>query len=341
MHDNMICEDVFEAIRYLENGSPVLNLKDKKTGYLRRDLRFNILDMQNGFIGAFPINMTFSFFRGENDDYDLKYPCVPGIYRIRKPEERYVDGHRDAEYILIDNLKVTEFELILHQFPQVKYAAKDYCDVDNRALAQHYELNTDLIDVTSDVAVAAFFATNVYDADKKDYRIKEYGIGCIRTYVNIMTGKETELFRMIGLQPFQRPGQQCAFAVKMQKGENFSEFTGKVLFKQNAKWNQRLHEAFYPQGKNILFPVEEISDVADLVKNSDSISVMAVEKYCQDNHCKKEEIEAVLNKHNISIIDRLIYSLPRQQRRKLERKYEGKPYGDVKLYFRACYTPTD
>ena len=35
----------------------------------------------NGKIGAFPQNMLFDFFRGENDDYDTKYPCVPSIYR--------------------------------------------------------------------------------------------------------------------------------------------------------------------------------------------------------------------------------------------------------------------
>lgn len=337
--ENIIYDDVFEAIRYLEAGSTVLNLKDRKIGYLMRNLRFNLLDMQNGTMSAFPCNMTFRFYRGENDDYDLKYPCVPSIYRVRKPEEMDAEGGRDAELILIDNLRIEEFALILKEFPQVKYAVKDHCGVDYRALAQHYELNTDLIDVTSDIAVAAFFATHVYDLRTNDYIVKENGVGCIRTYVNIMIEPETELFRMFGLQPFQRPGQQCAFALKMNKGEDFSKFTGKLLFKQDIRWSRKIHEAFYPYGKNILFPNEEISDVANLVKNSGSISMMAIEQYCQNNDCKREAVEFILKKHKINITDRLSYSLSRQQRRKLEQEYEGRPYGDVKIYSRLCYIP--
>lgn len=335
-----IYDDVFEAIRHLETINPVLNLKDRQTGHLVRNLYFNLIKMPNGTIGAFPPNMSFKFYRGENDDFDLKYPCIPNIYRIKKPEERDSEGNRHAECILIDNLKINEFELIIREFPQVKFAISDYCDVDYRALAQHYELNTDLLDVTSDIAVAAFFATHVYDSETKDYHVKEDGIGCIRTYINIMIeSNQIEPFRMIGLQPFQRPGLQCAFAVRMGKGENFSGFSGKVLFKQDAKWNHRLHEAFYPKGKNILFPSEEICDVSNLIKHSDSVSKMAVQKYCNENGCSRKEIESVLTKNNIKIIDHPVYSLSRQQRRKLEREYKGRPYGDVKLYSRACYIP--
>lgn len=340
MPNEIIFDDIFEAIRYLEESNPVLSLKDRKTGYLIRNLYFNLMQMPNGTIGAFPPNMLFRFYRGENDDYDLKYPCVPSIYRVRKPEERDAEGNRNAEFILIDNLKVNEFELVLREFPQVKYAIKDYCNVDYRALAQHYELNTDLLDVTSDIAVAAFFATHVYDSRIRDYRVKEDGIGCLRSYVNLMLEPDKiEPFRMIGLQPFQRPGLQCAFAVRMGKGENFSKFSTKVLFKQDAKLNHKLREAFYPHGRNILFPREEISDVADLIKNSNSISKMAVEKYCGENSCNKEHVESVLMKHKIKIVNKLLYSLSRQQRRKLEREYEGRPYGDVKLHAMLMYVP--
>ena len=340
MPDNKIFDDIFEVIRYLENSNPVLNLKGKKHGYLRRDLYFNLLQMPNGTIGAFPPNMTFRFYRGENNDYDLIYPCVPSIYRIKKVEEQDAKLNRNQELILIDNLKMVEFELILKEFPQVKYALKDYCDVDYRALAQHYELNTDLLDVTSDVVVAAFFATHIFDPETKDYRVREEGIGCLRVYVNLMIDpNQMEPFRMIGLQPFQRPGIQCAFAVRMAKGEDFSKLSSKLLFKQDAKWNRKIREAFYPQGRNTLFPTEEISEVAFLIKKSDSISKMAVHKYCQDNGCTIEEVEFILTKHNIRIFSQLAYSLSRQQRRNLEREYRGRPYGDVKLYSRLMCIP--
>lgn len=65
---------------------------------------------------------------------------------------------------------------------------------------------------------------------------------------------------------------------------------------------------------------------------------MAVQQYCEENCCRKEEVETVLMKHNIKVINEMVYTLSRQQRRNLEREYKGKPYGDVKFNFRASYT---
>jgi hypothetical protein len=340
MSDRIIYEDIFEAIRKFEEGSPVINLKDKEFGYLKRNLYFNLMEMPDGTIGAFPPNMFIRYFRGENKDYDELYPCVPSIFRTKNPEDIGDDGHRKRELILIDELKLIEFELILEQFPQVEYAIQDYCKVDFRALAQHYELNSNLIDVTSDIATAAFFATHYYDSEKNEYSIKEDGIGCLRVYSNIMIEyKEDQPFRMIGLQPFQRPGLQCAFAVKMSRGENFANFSQKVLFKQSSKWNQKLHDAFYPNGKNILFPDEEISDVAKALIKTMEISKQSIEKYCSLNETSQDRVLQILSDNSYSIVDNLNYKLTRQQRRKLEREYKGRPYGEVQLRSRLMYIP--
>jgi hypothetical protein len=340
LNDKIIYEDIFEAIRKLEEGNPVINLKDKEFGYLKRNLYFNVMEMPDGTIGAFPPNMFIRYFRGENKDYDELYPCVPSIFRTNKLENIGDDGFRKLELILIDELKLIEFELIMEKFPQVKYAVQDYCKVDFRALAQHYELNTNLVDVTSDIATAAFFATHYYESEKKEYRIKEKGIGCLRVYSNIMIDYEEDYqFRMIGLQPFKRPGLQCAFAVKLNKGENFANLSHKVLFKQSLKWNQKLHDTFYPNGKNILFPDEEIVDVAKILKESMLVSKFAIERYCIINEASEEQVIKVLNDNDYSVVEDLNYKLSRQQRRKLERKFEGRPYGDVQIRSRLIYRP--
>ena len=89
--------------------------------------------------------MTFRFYRGENDDFDAKYPCVPQLYRTKNIKD--LTDQTRSEFLLIDRLKITEFELIAREFPQVKNAIKDYCNVDFSALAQHYGLKTDLLDL--------------------------------------------------------------------------------------------------------------------------------------------------------------------------------------------------
>lgn len=340
MSDRMIYEDIFEAIRKLEDGNPIINLKDKSFGYLKRNLHFNIMEMPDGTIGAFPHNMFIGYFRGENNDYDDLYPCVPSIFRIKRPEDAGEDGYRKQDLIVIDELKILEFELIIKQFPQVNFALQDYCNVDFIALAQHYELNTNLLDVTSDIAVAAFFATHYYDSEKNDYLIKEDGIGCLRAYYNIMIEyDENQPFKLIGLQPFKRPGLQCAFAVKMGKDENFANFSNKVLFKQSPKWNQKIHDLFYNNGKNILFPDEEIVEAARKVKESMKISKYTIEKYCNINQKSIEYVNKILNNYGYDIVENLNYKLSRQQRRKLQREYKGRPYGDAVVRSRLTYIP--
>ncbi|MFT5875402.1 MAG: hypothetical protein ACI8WT_004395 [Clostridium sp.] len=66
-------------------------------------------------------------------------------------------------------------------------------------MIENYELNTDLLDVTIDIAVAVFFSTYVYDIKTNDYRVKENGVGYIKIYISIMVGPGIEYFRMIGL----------------------------------------------------------------------------------------------------------------------------------------------
>jgi hypothetical protein len=230
--------------------------------------------------------------------------------------------------------------LVLEQFPQVIFAFQDYCKVDFSALAQHYELNTNLLDVTCDIATAAFFATHYYDSNENEYRIIESGTGCIRAYMNILFDyDENQPFRMIGLQPFWRPGLQCAFAIKMMQGENFANFSHKILFKQSAKWNQKIHDMFYLNGKNILFPDEEIANAAKRVKKSSEISILAIKKYCADFENGQDQVIRVLNENGYSVVEKLNYTLSEQQRKEFESRYKKKPYGDAVIRTRLCYIP--
>jgi hypothetical protein len=144
---------------------------------------------------------------------------------------------------------------------------------------------------------------------------------------------------MIGLQPFKRPWLQCAFAVKISRGENFANISHKVQFKQRSKWNQKIHDTFYLNGKNILFPDEEIADVAKIVKESMAVSKLAIERYCDINGISENQVIQLLNDKDLTVIENLNYKLSRQQRRKLEREYKGRPYGDVQLRSRLSYIP--
>ena len=63
---------------------------------------------------------------------------------------------------------------------------------------------------------------------------------------------------------------------------------------------------------------------------------MAIQKFCEDHHFTVEYVEKVLAKHKIQISEKLTYSLSRQQRKKMERDFKGRPYGNVKLFSRGA-----
>jgi hypothetical protein len=327
-----IYEDVFEAIRHLESTSLILNLKDRNGYILKRNLSYEAFGMPNGKCSILPSIGTGSvYYRGENEVYPT---CSPGIFR----------GNPSDDEIIIDRLKMIDFMLIVKDFPQIRYAEKDGLDVHFDALAQHYELNTNLLDATSDIAVAAFFATNTYNKDQKTYMPVSKGEGCIRLVLpKIEDGsKNNKASKYIGLQPFKRPGLQCAFGLIIDIDDDSINRNGKVIFKQNIINSLKINALFLNGKINTLFPPEEIADVAEEIKKTDSITNKAINIYCEENGANLDELTRIIETQLIGgkqykIIQEPIYKLTRQRRRSLEREFKGRPYGDVCITSRLTY----
>ncbi len=169
MTKDEVSDDIIEAIRKCDPNHPILKLKEYPNGVLLRDPNsFQLLGYENDKSIILPkSHMPMTHYRGENNIYDT---CVPAIYRNNPSDTQ----------ILIEKLKVLEFISITKTFPQVLFAEKDRLDVRYEALAQHYGLKTDIIDVTSDICVAAFFATHEYDVGTNRYLPKTSGCGVLR-----------------------------------------------------------------------------------------------------------------------------------------------------------------
>lgn len=109
--------------------------------------------------------MQMMYYRGEpSNKYDS---CYATIFRNNSSE----DG------ILIDCIKLIEFEEVIKQFPQVQFALKDGLRVHFEAIAQHYGLNTSKVDFTLELTIAAFFATHTYSGAHQDFEMVTSGIG--------------------------------------------------------------------------------------------------------------------------------------------------------------------
>lgn len=337
---------VFDAVRSIDPSSPLIQLGAPNARFFTRTNDYQLIDMQDGTIGAFPGMIPIQLFRGESKIYDT---CKASIYRSDNPDD-----------VIVDELRILEFKQIISTFPQVHYALEDHMKVDYLALAQHYELKTRLIDLTSAIEVAAYFATQHWE--KGIPKPVESGIGCIRGILSPLFSPDTmkpdgtinPKYHMIGLQCFERPGLQAAYGLELDRDEDLNEMGWKIYFKQNAEASRIIHQNFHIDQLKVnalratgvsgtvrpeqveseagwLFPKEEIADVANIIKNSKTICKAAVEEYGRP-------VAETLKRKRITVTEWPVYELTDARKIELEKQYKGRPYGNVALKARFCYS---
>lgn len=340
MSSEKIYDSIFDAFRVIAPNSPLLDLEKGKPHFFHRTNEYNLIDMGT-YIGAYAGNPFGRLFRGEYKEYPNS---KASIYR----------GNSDE--IIIDKIRIIEFKNILQTFPQIQYAIKDHANVDYLALAQHYELHTWMIDLTSEPEIAAYFATHEWI--KGVPTPVETGIGRIRG-INIILPNSK--IHYIGLQCFKRPGLQAAYGIEMDEDEDLGNRGWTVRFKQNATASRIIHQNFHFDYKEFekhkslidiskhpelftqnswLMPDEEIAEVADKVKNGKELSQAAIEEYTNLlNPKEKDEVFAALSRNDIKITEQPVYVLGQDRIIELEKEYKNKPYGDVQLHARLTCKP--
>lgn len=330
--DGQICSDIFEAIRSMEPSSPILSLKDKEgRGILQRHLSYDMMTGPDKKIVMIPrTGFNVQFYRGQRDK---DWICEPNIYR-----------NATEESLLIDRLKTIDFTIVAEEFPPVYYARNMDVQVDMLALAQHYEMKTDMLDLTSDISVAAFFAVTKFDERIGCYTPVSDGIGCICSFFNMLGMESEDLgFRIIGLQPFSRPGQQCAFGLKLPQGTTMESLKRgrKVYFRHNRRYNQQILNIFGKEKNNALFPEELIANAAKKIRDSTYVTQRAVEQYCVEYGTIKDDLIKKLQDLRISIQDKPIFRLTKRENDALRKQFKRNPFGSIEIpiYQRLMYMP--
>lgn len=164
-------------------------------------------------------------FRGQSKFYDN---CVPSLFRNK-------DNVRQHQYV-DEVIQINEFEVLLRQHPLVKlfergfYLLHDFFRfrVDYTGLSQHYYTHTPLLDLTSDIEVAKFFAVTWLDMNNDCYE-KYTGneLGVLYYYdlepdaFKFRKGRKY-LVETIGKQPFMRSGNQSGFLICLDDTMDFN-----------------------------------------------------------------------------------------------------------------------
>lgn len=245
----------------------------------RREGKFETKMMADGKISLIPCGLSSNnYYRGEREYHAM---CKPSLYRNNMTEaKQFVERVKYEELcILMENYPLTQYYRngIGFKFPDGTIKGKEL-SLDKMALAQHYGICTELIDFTTDKFVAAFFACTKYNADDTYSVNEEEGSeGCFYHYVdkNVLSAMPQKL-RVVGLQPFSRPGEQSGYVMSMSADENLNDWvTYAIHFKHNRKVSEFIFN--YTNRSKKLFPKSILEEKAMIIKNSNVFSRKAYE----------------------------------------------------------------
>jgi len=184
-------------------------------------LRYEILYTSGQLINYPPYgvlakqSLLSNYYRGERCRYGSSKPTI----------HRYAPENKNEQflYYFISNMRITAFTEFIKQLNIVKGWKSSI--VLFEALAQHYGIATDFLDITNSLETALFFACCKYENEKWRPLEKSDFINEQTKYGVIFKAKRDELFGSnrllpIGFQPLMRCHRQHAYILAMDNQED-------------------------------------------------------------------------------------------------------------------------
>lgn len=184
-------------------------------------------------------------YRGQAEFYP---ECRPSMFR-----------NPDKRYYVDDIIQINEMEVLLREYPLVKLFEQGFYlmheffrfKINYLGLSQHYYNRTNLLDLTSDMDVAKFFAVTTFDMDNDCYvEYKGDKLGVLY-YFDIQPDTfagcpgRKYVIDSIGKQPFMRSGNQSGFLINLDRDDNFNNFpeVRYVYFRHDKDVTSRIFKA--------------------------------------------------------------------------------------------------
>lgn len=300
--------DVVERISKMENDALLNNGVNIFPGDAFQDEgRYTYVSetWNRNVVRLMPMSATpYTYYRGQSMFHEL---CVPSLFR--RNENGELPSEDDIAY---NRLKICEFERLLSTHP-VFCELSHNISVNPVALAQHYGLTTEYLDITNSKWVAAFFASTRYDYDTDTYYPVggEYGDGYGVMYISkpYKRGSVNEEFFsrnvVIGYQYFERPSKQSSFGYKMCAGEDFNESPhfDRFFFRHDMEASKIVFDMSYKQRRFI--PKDSLSMLTRIIAKSNEVTRWALERCLQVCYRDKdiEYLERVCAAKGLTIRD--------------------------------------
>ena len=250
-------------------------------------------------------------YRGQNRVYDNIISSF-GREELDKGNPLALEEYRKKH--LLSNLKAEEFMALLKTHPLFMMLDRGivlaperrpiFINMNYYGLAQHYNFHTGLIDFTSDIESAAFFACTQNNGDDQYEPITDtnkypYGVLYVHRINPELTFKFWG-FSTIGLQLYPRTGAQKGYCYNEGKmPTDVNSIVEKVLFKHDPFVSKKYCER--KKNGSLLFPTDSISKYAKEILNGNEISGATFIQNLYSNQDSFDENMQVLQQNNISV----------------------------------------
>jgi hypothetical protein len=193
---------------------------------------------------------------------------------------------------VLEHVRVAELELILRSHPFKKVADRFGFDVDYHALAQHYGIKTHLLDLTSNVEVAAFFAVARWNSCLGRFVPMKEGTGVMYRLDWASFGQGySKAFDPIGFGPGLRPARQHAWTFELHPSVDFEQVPYVKAFEFEHKKVASL-ELFkrFKNGRH-LYPPDCMASLVERIGRLPFVTMAAIRQAALKNGVSADEVE--------------------------------------------------
>lgn len=248
------------------------------------------------------VGVLHFLYRGQNEEV---VPCIPTLYR----------GNPNDAQVFLQRMRLVQFRRLLKSHPVVtRFFERHHFLVNEEGLAQHYGLKTEVLDLTSNLDVALFFATCRYDknTDTYDY-YHDNGEheGILYVFDPVRDNEPTPPLHIdkymngnitpIGLQAFPRPGAQFGYALHIGKGCSTKSWMYKFTFTSEES---KYYYDMFQKGESLWIKdklIEKTKQIVGQTTFSYSVFWEAYEKY-RPKGCSKTQMKVALADEKIILV---------------------------------------
>ncbi len=277
------------------------------------------------------------YFRGENAVYSSS---KPGIFR---------SVNTQSLQHIVDWLILEEACYFLDQFDVIRYWSPS--GVNYYALAQHYGIKTPVMDITSDLKTALFFACCKYDngqwhpLTKKDFTLQNSRLGVKDSRYGVIYRSPKEisdikwaladdmagyqLITPIGYQPFMRCSAQYGYMFWVED-EHYDMQRDPLFEKYRIELSEELCQWIFNEmdGGQKAFPnddVPAIEQYMNKIRRTHVISAETFERFALDRmHLtieKADHLKKVLQQEGFSVANGKVEHIRYNRLQKINKKY--------------------